>query len=158
LTVNWRTYSLSNQILPVPPDRLLIESNVYTRADDAEIGMDRHVKSIVHVNRTRACGHPHICSYEDGWGAKDEWGHAVDGPFNPHFPPDGRAVHLHHYPMRSYTDYLMERLRQGRAEAVDLSVDFDDISKYLGMAARMASVREDIQPAVGPVRRLLGLE
>ena len=157
LTVNWRTYSPSNHILPVPPDRLLIESNVYTRADDAALGLDIHVKSIVRVNRTRACGHPHLCLYEDGWGAKDEWGNAIEGPFNPHFPPGQRRVHMHHYQMRSHTDFLMKRLR-GRAGVADYEWDFGSISHYMGVGARMGSVRKDIQPAFAPVRRLLGLE
>ena len=152
LTVNWRTYSPSNQILPVPPDRLLIESNVYTRADDAELGMDRHVKSIVHVNRTVSCPGPQFCRYRAKWSAKDERGRAMEGPFNYHVP--NRYVHLNHYPLRSYTDFLMERL-PGKGVHTG---HFDDVSNYVAMAARMASVREDIQPAVEPVRRILGLE
>lgn len=158
LTVNWRTYSLSNNILPVPPDRLLIESNVYTRADDAEnVGMDRRVKSIVHVNRTASCRGAHHCIYEEGWSAKDEWGHVVEGPSNSYLPNESR-VRLHYYHTRSYADFLMERLRRGRASSNDAVLDFGYVFNNLRMAARMASVGEDIQPAVGPVRRILGPE
>jgi len=66
-TVNWRTFSHSNNVLQVPPDRLLIEANMHTRADSSEIGMDHHIKSIVNVNRTVSCTHPHFCLYEEGW-------------------------------------------------------------------------------------------
>lgn len=156
LTVNWRTYSHSNNILPVPPDRLLIESNVYTRADDAEIGMDQHIKSIVHVNRTVSCRHAHYCEYRKMWSAKDEWGHAIDGPFNPYFPPN-RYVHMHHYHTRSYADFLMKRMR-GRADVKNAKLDFDDVTLFLGTGSKMGLKRKDIQPAVGPVRRILGLD
>lgn len=156
LTVNRRTYSPSNQILPVPRDRLLIESNVYTQADEEEIGMDQHIKSIVHVNRTFACRHPHHCLYADGRSAKDEWGHVIDGPSNPYFPPN-RYVHLHHYQIRSYADFLMRHFG-GNAEETSAVAYFESLSSYFGTTARMAFVREDIKPAVGPVRRILGLD
>jgi hypothetical protein len=156
LTVNWRTYSHSNQILPVSPDRLLIEMNVHTRADTDPIGMDQHIKSIVHVNRTASCRHPHFCKYRGSWSAKDEWGRAVDGPFNQHYPAT-RYVHMNHYLSRSVADFLMKRFR-GRADAVDVKVDFDDLAVDFGLTVRMATVRGDIEPAVGPVRRILGLD
>ncbi len=156
LAVNWRTYSHSNQILQVPPDCLLIETNVHTRGDEEEIGMDHHIKSIVHVDRTVSCAHPHFCVYEDGWSAKDEWGHVVEGPFNQHYPPS-RHVHMNHYRSRSVVDFLMKRLR-GRADMARVTNGFDDLAVFFHVLARMAFVRRDIQPAVAPVRRILGLD
>jgi hypothetical protein len=157
LTVNWRTFSHSNNILQVPPDRLLIEANIYTRADSSEIGMDQHIKSIVNVNRTASCAHPHFCSYEKGWSAKDEWTHIVEGPFNQYYPPN-RHVHLNHYHTRSYADFLMKRLR-GRASTLNDTIDFDkNVKPYLKKNTHMCFLKEDLQPAVGPLRRILGLD
>lgn len=156
LTVNWRTYSHSGHILPVPRDRLLIEANVHTRADEEGIGMDQHVKSIVHVNRTLSCGHPHYCKYEEGWSAKDEWGHVVDGPFNQHFPPE-RRLHMNHYFIRSCADHVMKNLR-GKAGNAKAVADFHHFSHYFRYMGRMVTEKKDIQPAVGPVRRILGLD
>lgn len=156
LVVNWRTFAPSNHILPVPRDRLLIEANVYTRGDEEDLFLDQHVKSIVHVNRTALCNHPHFCVYEEGWVAKDEWGQEIDDAFNLYYPRE-RHVHLHHYQVRSYADFLMKRLR-GRADAVNATANTDDIALYLNRTGSWTSLREDIKPAVAPVRRILGLD
>jgi len=50
----------------------------------------------------------------------------------------------------------MKRLR-GRADVTNATVDFDDVRLFLEISAHMSFLGEDIQPAVGPVRRILGL-
>ena len=156
LAVNWRAYSHSNHVMQLPHDQLLIENNVHTRFEDDPLGVDIHIKSVIRVNHTMTCGHPHFCEYEPGWHAKDELGRIVEGPFNEPVPFP-QQFRMHHYNKRTLQDFLMKRLR-GRADISETKFSLSTILEaYHEIAAYQNSDVESIRPMYNPVRALLGL-
>ncbi len=156
LAVNWRLYTHSNHVLQLPRDQLLMEANVHTRSEDDPPGQDVHIKSVIRVNHTLDCHHPHFCEYEPGWQAKDELGRLVVGPFNDP-PPSPQHIRMHHYHQRTLQDYLMKRLR-GRADLSETKFTLTTVKEaMMDVARRLAVDVEAIKPTYGPVRALLGL-
>ncbi|KAM3569523.1 hypothetical protein VYU27_008385 [Nannochloropsis oceanica] len=152
LAVNWRLYSYSNHVLQLPRELLLMETNVHT------LGVDRHVKSVVHVDHTLSCNHPHFCLYESGQHAKDEVGRPVEGPFNDDIPSP-QQLRMHHYHKRTLQDFLMKRFR-GRADLQVTEFDLSALANQVRQDFMNSHVDEDVESIkfmFDPVRALLGL-
>ena len=154
--VNWRTFSHSNNVLQIPKDQLLIESNLHSRPEGGPLGFDNHIKSIVKVDRVKLCGHAHFCEYQRGWYARNEKGRVVKGPYNEY--PSEDQILMHHYHKRSLQDFLMKRFR-GRASVANHHFTVSAIEKDLDDTNSLTFASLDtISPAFAPVRYILGLD
>jgi hypothetical protein len=109
LAVNWQVYGSNGHKTKTAGGVL----ERFTKRAETQTTFNSHIKSIVQPDKVIASVNPHYFKYKDSFGAVNEQGKPVTGPFS--YPVSINRVRINHYLCKSEEEGKI-RFERGRAD------------------------------------------